>query len=659
MKRLWVGLGTLLCCMSIGAAIGQSLYPGQFEAKRKAGASVGEAGRFKAYAFDLSDVRLLPSRFTENRERSSEWIMSIGADQLLHSFYNNAGVYAGREGGYDTVDKLGGWESMDCELRGHSTGHILSALAMFYGATGDQKYKLKADSLVNGLARVQRALGPSGYLSAFPEQLIDRCIAGKPVWAPWYVLHKIMAGLEDQYLYCDNQAALDIAKKMSYWAYQKLSVLSADQRRTMLKNEFGGMNDAFYGLYELTGDPHDKWLGDFFYHNQVLDPLKKGVDNLAGMHANTYIPKLIGLIRAYDQGEGRTANGDGGYKQMVEFFWNTVVYHHSFATGSNSDKEHFFKADDNIHHLSGYTGESCNVYNMLKLTSQLFCLDADVHEADYYEKALFNHILGQQDTLTGMVAYFLPMLPGAFKVYSTRDSSFWCCVGTGFENQAKFGEGIYYHKGSSLFVNLFMASRLNWKEQGLQLTQRTQFPENGRSKFSLSMQGSKKLSIHIRYPDWAVSGAEVSVNGKPVKTDAKPDSYITLDRVFKDGDQIEVNFPMTIHAIREPGSDSVVTFSYGPVVLAGAMGTENMVFPAPFSDPHLHNDYYTYDYHVPPSVLRTVDTHGRKLGNLLVPVKGQPLTFKTEPGVTSRPVMFYPLYNMDRQRYNVYWKLEK
>ena len=229
---------------------------------------IAEKADFRAYAFDLSDVRLLPSRFTENRARSSAWLMSIPVQRLLHSFQTNAGVYAGPEGGYDTVKKLAGWESLDCELRGHSTGHILSALAMFYATTGKVQYKDKADSLIAGLAAVQAALGGSGYLSAFPEHLIDRCIAGQPVWAPWYVLHKIMAGLLDQYLYCNNRQALEIARKMSNWAYHKLQGLSADQRMVMLKNEFGGMNDAFYALYAVTADPHDKWLGDFFYHNQ-------------------------------------------------------------------------------------------------------------------------------------------------------------------------------------------------------------------------------------------------------------------------------------------------------------------------------------------------------------------------------------------------------
>jgi len=644
LKQILIFIGLLIS----GVARGQSLYPGQFESKLK----IRNKTDFKAYAFDLSDVQLLPSRFTENRARASKWLLSISISSLLHSFQTNAGVFAGKEGGYDEVKKLAGWESLDCDLRGHTTGHILSALAMFYSSTHEKKYKKKADSIVNALSEVQKALGSSGYLSAFPENLIDRCIKGESVWAPWYVLHKILAGLIDQYLYCDNKKALATAIKMSSWAYNKLKLLTPQQRTIMLKNEFGGMNDAFYSLYAITGDDHDKWLGDFFYHNQALDPLKTEVDNLAGMHANTYIPKLIGVLRGYDQ------RGGQDLKNMVEFFWKRVVNHHSFVTGSNSDHEKFYGADQNAQHLTGYTAESCNVYNMLKLTGQLFCLDADVSQADYYEKALYNHILGQQDTLSGMVAYFLPMLPGAYKVYSTPDSSFWCCVGSGFENQAKYGEGMYFHKSDSLYINLFMPSTLNWRDQQVRLSQQTDFPASGQSVLKLTMESPKQLSINIRYPQWAGSDATLKINGKPVKVNTKPGSYIRLLRMWKSGDQIEVNFPMHLKLQPDPGDKSVVSITYGPVVLAAAMGTDNFIPPAPFSNPMLHNDYYTYNYHVPANISDSLATRARPVDDWLKPVAGKYMTFKTVQKITGREMTFYPLFNMDRQRYILYWKLK-
>ena len=642
-KQLALVLGVAGASLTASA---QSHYPGQHEGKL----TIKETAPIQAYAFEMGDIKLLSSRFTENMERESKWILSLGVDRLLHSFRTNAGVYAGLEGGYDSVDKLGGWESLDCELRGHTTGHILSGLAMLYASTGDDQYKLKADSLVAGLAEVQEALG-NGYLSAFPENLINRNIAGKRVWAPWYTLHKIYSGLIDQYLYCDNQQALEVVKKMSDWAYDKLQKVTPEQRKIMIRNEFGGINDSFYALYQITGNEKYKWLGEFFYHEATLDPLQEKVDNLEKKHANTFIPKLIGVVRSYEIGE------DKQNKEIAEFFWNTVVDHHSFCTGSNSDKEKFFKPDHQSHHLTGYTGETCNVYNMLKLTRHLFCLDTDVKEADYYERALFNHILGQQDPQTGMVAYFLPMLPGAHKLYSTPDSSFWCCVGTGFENHAKYGEAIYYHNNNELFVNLFIPSKLNWEEQGVQLKQETTFPEEGKSSLTIKTDSPKNLTLKVRYPSWATSGATVAVNGKKIRVKEKPGSYIAIARSWKDGDQVEIEYPMTLKMTPSDDPD-VVSITYGPIVLAAEMGTEGMEPPAPFSNPDLHNDYYTYDFHVPADMTNELDAKGKAVSKWLSPVDGKPLTFRTDKALVGKDLTFRPLYDIHHERYSVYWKLK-
>lgn len=271
----------------------QSIYPGQHEGKIKQPLE----GKVETYAFDLKDVRLLDSPFRQNMERESKWIMSLGVDRLLHSFRNTSGTYAGRESGYMTIKKIGGWESLDCELCGHSAGHIMSGLAYLYASTGDERYKVKADSIVSGLAEVQEVLlqnGQKGYISAYPENLINRNIAGKDVWAPWYTLHKIYAGLIDQYLYCDNPQALDIVAKAASWTYQKLMPLSAEQRKIILRNEFGGVNEAFYNLYSITENPEHKELAEFFYHADVIDPLAGHKDDLYFKHANTFIPKIIG-----------------------------------------------------------------------------------------------------------------------------------------------------------------------------------------------------------------------------------------------------------------------------------------------------------------------------------------------------------------------------
>ena len=254
----------------------------------------------KCQPFGLSQVHLLPSRFQENMKRDSAWMMSIPVSSLLQSFRNTSGAWSSREGGYMTVKKLGGWESLDCDLRGHTTGHLLSAYATLYAQTGSAAVKAKADSIVNGLAEVQQAYGRDGYLSAFAEGLIDRNIQGKSVWAPFYTLHKIVQGMIDQYQLCGNEKALEIAKDMGNWAYNKLKPLSEETRKKMIRNEFGGFNETMYELYALTKDEKYLWVAKYFYHNEKIDPLKNGNNDLGTNHANTFVPKLLGEAINYE-----------------------------------------------------------------------------------------------------------------------------------------------------------------------------------------------------------------------------------------------------------------------------------------------------------------------------------------------------------------------
>jgi DUF1680 family protein len=645
MSTIKTYLASAICLVIyIQLSYAQSHYPGQHTGKFAIADKLTPA----VYSFDLQDVRLADSRFKQNMKREQAWLLSIDVNRLLHSFRTNAGIYSGNEGGYYDLKKLAGWESLDCELRGHSTGHILSGLALMYASTGDTTYKRKADSLVTALAEVQRALNQNGYLSAFPQELINRNIAGQRVWAPWYTLHKILSGLIDQYLYANNEQALQVASKMASWACQKLQPVTTEQRTGMLRNEFGGINESFYNLYAITGNTEYKWLASFFYHNEMLDPLKERKDILAGKHANTYIPKLLGVTRDYE------LEGKGEGDSMAIFFWQTVVNHHSFCTGSNSDKEKFFQPNNISKHLTGYTGESCNVYNMLKLTRHLFCHTGDIQYAEYYESALYNHILGQQDPATGMIAYFLPMLPGAHKVYSTRDSSFWCCVGTGFENQAKYGEAIYYHTADALFVNLFIPSELNWKEKGIIVRQQTRFPEDGSVELTIESAKPVHTPLHIRYPSWAVAGATVTINNKKIKIKQTPGSYLVLDRTWKNGDRIAITFPMTLRAIAANDDSTKMAFAYGPIILAGAMGTEGFKHPEPYSNPLLYNDYYTYNYNVPANLVHALQADVTNLNKYLKPAAA-PLTFTTgKDGIVLKP-----LYDIHRERYVVYWDIVK
>lgn len=633
-------LAILSMCLGVVATLSaQSIYPGQHAGKLKKETVVPLAME----SFDLKDIRLLPGRFRENMMRDSAWMASIETGRLLHSFRTNAGVFAGREGGYMTVKKLGGWESLDCELRGHTTGHLLSAYGLMYAATGSDIFKLKGDSLVSGLAEVQQALG-NGYLSAFPEELINRNIRGTGVWAPWYTLHKLFSGLIDQYLYADNSQALDVATGMADWAYNKLKPLDEAARRKMIRNEFGGVNESFYNLYAVTGDERYHWLARFFYHNEVIDPLKEQRDDLGTKHTNTFIPKVLAEARNYELTREETS------RKLAGFFWHTMIDHHTFAPGCSSDKEHFFDPQQFSKHLSGYTGETCCTYNMLKLSRHLFCWTGDAAVVDYYERALYNHILGQQDPETGMVCYFLPLLNGAHKVYSTKENSFWCCVGSGFENHAKYGEAIYYHNDKGIYVNLFIPSEVNWKEKGMTLRQETAFPSEETTCITVRAEQPVQTTVYLRYPSWSQK-VTVLVNGKKMPVRQKPGSYIAVTRQWKDGDRIEATYPMQVRIETTPDNPQKGALLYGPLVLAGERGTEGMQAPAPFSNPALYNDYYTYDYHIPAG-LKTALPIDRKHPERTLERVGKGLEFTTTQGDIIRP-----LYDVHHQRYVVYWDL--
>lgn len=630
-----------LSLLTLQTVNSQSVYPGMFESEQKINAGI----EYPVKCFNLNDVRLLPSRFKENMDRDSVWMVSIDVNRLLHSFRTTAGVFAGREGGYMTVEKLGGWESLDCELRGHITGHILSAYSLMYAATGSEVFKLKGDSLVNGLSEVQKAYG-TGYLSAFPEELINRNIRGTSVWAPWYTLHKILSGLIDQYLYSGNSQALNLAQGMANWAYAKLHNLDDGVRRKMIRNEFGGINESFYNLYALTGNDDYRWLATFFYHNDVIDPLKKRIDDLGTKHTNTFIPKVLAEARNYE------LTGDIASKNLSEFFWKTMIDKHTFAPGCSSDKEHFFDTNRFSEHISGYTGETCCTYNMLKLSKHLFCWNATSDIADYYERALYNHILGQQDPKTGMVAYFLPLKTGSHKVYSTPFNSFWCCVGSGFESHAKYTESIYFHNDKGVFVNLFIPSVLSWKEKNVEITQFTDFPYEDEVHFKIATEEPSQFTVYLRHPSWS-KNVDVKINGKKLRVRTNSNGYIEIDRTWKNGDEILVKYDMKLHWESAPDNKNVAALLYGPVVLAGKLGTEGMKAPAPYSNPKLYNDYYTYDYNIPENIENKAIVRSIKPERSFVK-KGDGLKFISDKGVELEP-----LFDVHRQRYAVYWKIEE
>ena len=465
---------------------------------------------------------------------------------------------------------------------------------------------------------------------------------GEGVWAPWYTLHKIVAGLIDQYLYAGNQTALELACSMGDWAHNKLKDVDEATRQKMIRNEFGGINEAFYNLYSITEDSHHLWLARFFYHNEVIDPLAQGRDELGTRHTNTFIPKVIAEARNYE------IHNDTTSRKIGEFFFDTMLEGHTYAAGCCSDKEHFFDPQKMSQHLSGYTGESCCTYNMLKLARHLFCWEAEERVAEFYERALYNHILGQQDPQTGMISYFLPMLSGAHKVYSTPENSFWCCVGSGFENHAKYGEAIYYHNDSGIYVNLFIPSKVEWHDKGVTLTQQTQFPQSEVVTLSVDVANAVATTIYLRYPSWS-SQPTLKINGRKVAVKQEAGTYIELSRVWKQGDTVEVTYPMSLRVSSPSDNPNKVVLSYGPLVLAGELGTEGMQAPAPHSDPSLYNDYYTYNYNIPTGLNTSIKLDRENPEKSVVQI-GNELRFKNSDGV-----IISPLYDIHRQRYVVYW----
>ena len=572
-------------------------------------------------SFPINKVHLLPSRFQENMKRDSAWMMSVPVSSLLQSFRNTSGAWSSREGGYMTVRKLGGWESLDCDLRGHTTGHLLSAYATLYAQTGSTAVKAKADSIVSGLAEVQQAYGKSGYLSAFAEGLIDRNILGKSVWAPFYTLHKIVQGLIDQYQLCGNEKALDIAKGMGNWAYNKLKPLSEETRQKMIRNEFGGFNDAMYQLYALTHDERYLWVARFFYHNEKIDPLKHGNNDLGTNHANTFIPKLLGEARNYE------LFGNEDSRKAAELLFWTLVNDHAFVTGELSDKEHLFKPSEQSKHITGYDGENCCTFNLLKLADHLFSWNPSSKIADYYECALYNHILGQQDPVTGMVCYFTPLQTGTYRLYSTKENSFWCCVGSGFESHVKYASSIYFHSDNDLYVNLFIPSEVDW--DGTKVVQHTAFPQAPSTTLTINGK-QKRFALRLRYPSWATK-MKIKVNGKSLKAVKGNDGYIAIARVWNEGDKVEVDFGMQLREVPTKDDTSKVALVYGPVVMAGRLGDVSN----PFSDPSKYNDYYTFNFNIPASAVE----------------KGK------YPGLKNIKVQdLIPFYDAHHCRYVVYWQ---
>jgi DUF1680 family protein len=595
---------------------------------------------FAARPFPLQAVRLLDGPFRDAMQRDQKFLLALDPDRLLHNFRVNAGLPS-------NAKPLGGWEAPDVELRGHSVGHYLSALAQMYASTGDERFKARGDLMVTELAKVQAAMPARGfhpgYLSAFPESFIDRVDARQKVWAPYYTLHKIMAGLLDMYQLCGNQQALDVLTKQADWVKFRMDRLTYDDQQEMLMTEHGGMTEVLANLYAVTGNPDHLRIARTFDHQLLLGPLARREDPLNGLHANTQIPKLIGAAREYEM------TGEARYHDAASFFWERVALQRSYANGGHSDDEAFFPPEEFSHHLGTSTSETCNTYNMLKLTRHLFSWAPSAQLMDFYERGLYNHNLASQDPATGMMIYYCPLAPGAFRTYSTPDASFWCCVGTGMENHSKYPDTIYFQGDDALWVNLFVASELTWREKGVRVRQDTRYPEQDNATLTFTAEKPVKLAVNVRWPSWAVDGIAVAVNGEAEKTSGKPGSYVTVTREWKTGDTLAVRLPMRLHTEAMPDNPNVLAILYGPILLAGDLGKEGLDQARRYgpSAPQVNR--------IPPVTVPVLVTDADKLLAAIGPVTDRPLTFRTNGIGQPHDVTLVPLARASDVRYDVYW----
>ncbi len=607
-------------------------------------AGVQPAIGFSAQQFPPKDVRLLDGPFKDAMDRDAKYLLSLDPDRLLSGFRSEAGLKP-------KAARYGGWESSG--LAGHTLGHYLSACSRMYQATGNQKFLERVNYIVAQLAECQKANG-NGYLAAIPKgkEIFGKVAQGEidtrgfglnGGWSPWYTIHKELAGLIDSYRFCDDSQALDIATNLANWVYDTTKNLSAEQWQTMLVCEYGGMNEALANLYGLTGDRRYLELAEKFYDNAVLAPLAAGQDDLSGKHDNTQVPKIVGAARLYE------LTGQPRYADLARFYWECVALHRSYVIGGSGDNEGFFPTNQWASHLNAATCETCCTYNMLKLTLHLFEWSPSATDMDFYERALYNDILASQDPDTGMFVYLMSLQPGGFKTYSTPENSFWCCVGTGMENHSRYGQAIYLHGNDSLYVNLFIASELSWPEKGLTVRQDTKFPDQDTTRLTFQCQQPVKLALNIRWPAWAESAPGISINGKTQIVSGQPSSYVTLDREWQDGDVVKIHLPMSLHTEPLPGTTNLLAVLYGPIVLAGELGTNGM--PA---DPYAPDQTKFVKWPPAPAPVFVGDNH-----SILKRIRAtrRPLTFRTRHLARPEDVTLVPFYDVQHQRYTVYWRV--
>ena len=586
----------------------------------------------------LTAVRLTGGPLKHAQDLDINYLLKLEPDRMLAYYRKRAGLEPKAQG-------YGGWDGDGRNLTGHIAGHYLSAVSLMYAATGDVRFKERADYIVTELKEVQDKHG-DGYLGAidggkekFAEvakgNIRSSAFDLNSMWSPWYTLHKTYAGLRDAYRFTGNRTALDLEIKFSAWAEGILSKLNEEQTQKMLNTEFGGMNEVLADLYADTGDKRWLNLSHRFDHHAVIEPLARREDKLAGLHGNTQVPKLFGVLVRY------IYTGDESDGVAAKFFWDAVALHHSYATGGHGKDEYFGPPDQLAERVDGRTNESCNVYNMLKMTRRLFAIEPNIKYAEFEERALFNHVLGSIEPDEGRTCYMVPVGRRARHEYQEMFRSFTCCVGSGMESHGLHGDGIYYESGDRLWVNLYVPSVATWAAAKAKVSMDTTFPEGESATLKITLQQPREFTLALRRPSWAGSGFAAQINGADVKNLSGPGSYVELKRKWKSGDTVTLVLPKVLHQEPTPDNRTRAALMWGPLVLAGDLGPERRGGP-PEPIPVFVTD--------------------RPIAEWLKPVADKPGNFRSagvgrEPGGKEIEVDLVPFYRLHHRTYAVYWDI--
>ncbi|MBS5937642.1 beta-L-arabinofuranosidase domain-containing protein [Clostridium sp.] len=633
--RPGIGEGDVTVTLTATITFGEKYAEKKFDVK-----ILAESHFITLKDFNMDKVETLDDYYINSLNKEIEYLKEYDSDRLLAGFFETRGLEP-------KGTKYPGWEST--EIRGHTLGHYLTAIAQAYENSKDEELLNKINYIIDGLSISQF---DSGYLSAFPETLFDNVESSKPAWVPWYTMHKIIAGLIDVYKLTDNEKAYDISVKLGEWVYNRTSKWTPQVQNTVLSVEYGGMNDCLYELYKISGNENYIDAAHKFDEVNLFTSIQQGNDILNGKHANTTIPKFLGALNRYRV----LGEGEEFYLQAAESFWDIVVNNHTYITGGNSEWEHLGESRKLDIERTDCNCETCNTYNMLKLSRELFKITGNVKYADYYENTIINAILSSQNPETGMTTYFQPMATGYFKVYSTPFDKFWCCTGTGMENFTKLNDSIYfYDENNSLYVNQYVSSTLKWTENNMKITQDSTIPNSDTTKLIIETLDGNDTSanIKIRVPNWIEGKANITINGEEIENKITS-GYISLNREWVSGDVIEIKFSMKVGAYDLPDNEHVVAFKYGPIVLSAGLGSEDMVESSTGVDVTIPTkniiikDFIT----VNDDINQWIDN----IENNLVKTENK-LEFTLRNTYEDNNLIFSPHYMQYEERYGIYWNI--